>query len=519
MSLTGQIIRKDLARLRLPLSLWVLFVVGTTVGFGVWGAPGGDGDAAQINHWIEGMNGAGIATVLMQSTVGALLAAVLLLEDRPGGTTAFWMTRPMSGGRMLSAKILGGVFALGLIPALALGVVWLGLGFSVREAFWAAVEHVGWQIVVTVPALAVMALGGGLGRFALVALATWLVVAFTIIAIDVPVPRSLLHPQWVSRRGVFMVGMMLLGAGLALVLAYRRHRVLPVVLWGATLAALITARATVAEDRLAARVPANPAVGGVRWERLHLEDRTPAVTVITPASDAAGEWLAPLAAKVQTASAEKFWELERGPTWAEEAARRLISGKPGAGPVTWRLALGEELARQLRENPALGPGEVRLARMEARVLWELPLRDAAEVRNGGAFAQVVSLGWVENFARRRIVVQERDSRLAIEEGVGANLGGRGMRRYNDYRVDVFLLVNRARGDGRMMNLQEIGTARMNSVLLTARALEFEPAEAMGPALKAWEEQAVIIKVRFTTKEAAVHGLPGGIVPAATEKKT
>lgn len=517
MSLTGQIIRKDLARLRVPLGLWVLFVVGTTLGFGLWVAPAGEGDTAQMNHWIEGMNGAGIATVLMQSTVGALLAAVLLLEDRPGGTTAFWMTRPMSGARVLIAKTLGGVFALGVIPALALVLVWLGLGFSVREAAWAAVEHVGWQIVVIVPALAVMASGGGLGRFALVALATWLVVVFTIIAVDAPVVRSLLGPQWVSPRGAVMVGVMLLGAGLALVFAYRRHRLLPAVLWGATLGALIAVRATVAEDRLAPRVLPNAAVAGVRWDRLHLNERIPAVTVVTPAPDATGQWLAPLAAKVQTATAEKPLELERSPAWAEAAARRLVSGRPEAGPVAWSLALGGELAGRLREAPRIEQGEVRLARMEARVLWELPLRDAVVARNGAAYAQVVSVGWVENFTRRRIVVQERDSRLAVEDGVGVNLGDRGMRRHDASRVDVFLLVNRARGYAQVLNVLEIGTARMNSVLLTARALEIEPAEAMGPALKAWEESAVLIKVRFIAKEAAVHGVPGGVVAVAEKK--
>ena len=167
----------------------------------------------------------------------------------------------------------------------------------------------------------------------------------------------------------------------------------------------------------------------------------------------------------------------------------------------------------------MGSGEVRLAKMQARVLWEMPLRIEAVGRSGSSLARLLSLGWAENFTRRRIVLQERDARLAIEEGVGLNLGERAMRRRDDARVDAFLLVNRARGYARVLGLQEIGTARMNSLLLTARVLEIEPAAAIGPALNAWEEGAVLIKVRFTTLEAAVQVLPGGTVTAMKETKS
>lgn len=513
MMLTWQIIRKDLARLILPLSLWVLFVVGTTVGFGLWLAPEGTGE---ISNWIEGVNGGGIAMVLLQSTVGTLLAAVMLLEDRPGGATAFWLTRPMSGTRMLVAKILGGVFGIAVIPAMALALCWVGLGFSLRETIWAAVEHLVWQTVLVVPALAVMAQGGGLGRFALVAMASWLVVMFTVIAIDTPSVRFLLHPQWVSTQGATMVGVLALGAALVLITAYRRHRVLPSVLWGVTLALLIVLRTTTGEVITGARVQPSPELEGVRWEQVRGDGGNQVVTLLTPGPDAAGRWLAPLAARVQATPAGKTYELERASAWAEVAARRLVGMERGSGPLTWSLALGGELAGQLRENPTMGAGEVRLAKMQARVLWEMPLRVEAAVRHGSSFARMLSLGWVDNFARRRIVLQERDARLAMEEGVGLNLGERAMRRRDDARVDAFLLVNRTRGYARVLGLQELGTARMNSLLLTARALEIEPAAAIGPALNAWEEEAVVIKVRFTTLEAAVHGLPGGTVTAMKE---
>lgn len=514
MRLLWQIIRKDLARLAVPMSLWVLFVVGTTVGFGLWQAP----VSSEIGNWIEGVNGGGIAMVLLQSTVGTLLAAVLLLEDRPGATTAFWLTRPMSGTRMLVAKISGGVISVAVIPAMALALCWAGFGFSLRETMWAAGEHLVWQIMLVVPALAVMALGGGLGRFALVALATWLVVLFTVIAIDAPSVRFLLHPQWVSTRGATMIGVLALGSVLALITSYRRHRVLPSVVWGVTLTLLIVLRTATGETMTGDRVQPSPELGGVRWERVSGEGGTQVVTLLTPGLDAAGRWLAPLAAKVQATPAGKTYELERASAWAEVAARRLVGMEQGSGPLAWSLALGSELAGQLREKPTMGAGEVRLAKMQARVLWEMPLRVEAVGRSGSAYSRILSLGWADNFARRRIVLQERDARLAIDEGVGLNLGERGMRRRDDARVDTFLLVNRARGYARVLGLQELGTARMNSLLLTARALEIEPAAAIGPALNAWEEGAVLIKVRFITTAAAVQVLPGGNVTAMKETK-
>jgi hypothetical protein len=467
--LTWQIIRKDLT----PLS---------------------SGDGAEILGWIQGLHGGGIATVLLQSTVAALLAAVMVLEDPPGGTTAFWLTRPMNNGRLLVAKLLGGGLAFAVIPALALALCWLGFGFSLRETAWAAGEHLAWQIILVVPALAVMALGGGLGRFVIVALATWLVVVFTVIAVDAPSVRALLQPQWVSVRGAKMVGVLALGSVLALITSYRRHRVLPSVLWGVTLTILIVLRTATGETMTGARVQPSPELAGVRWERVREDGGTPVVTLLTPGPDEAGRWLAPLAARVQATPAGKAYELERASAWAEVAARRLVGMEQSSDPLAWSLALGSELAGQLRENPTIGSGEVRLAKMQARVLWEMPLRVEAVARSGSSLAQMVSLGWADNFSRRRIVLQERDARLAIDEGVGLNLGERGMRRRDDARVDAFLLV------------------------LTARALELEPAEAIGPALNAWEEGAVLIKVRFTTTEAAVHVLPGGTVTAMKEAK-
>lgn len=521
MMLTWQIIQKDLRRLTVPLGLWVLFVGGTTVGFGLYPAPELAGNAADIGGWIDGLYGGGIATVLLQSTVGALLIAVLVLEDPPGGTTAFWLTRPMSNTRLLAAKVLGGTLCIAVIPALALALCWLGFGFSLRETAWAAGEHVAWQIILVLPALAVMSLGGGLGRFAIVALATWLVVAFTVIAIDAPSVRLLLHPKWVDARGATMVGVLALGSFMTLVSSYHRRRVLSWVLWSVTLTLLIGLRAATGENWTKAPIQPSPAVEDVRWERVRLDGSTPVATLLTPGSDTAGVWLAPLAAKVQTTPAVKdgkTFELERAPAWGEAAALRVSGLERSTGPLAWNLTLGGDLAEELRRNPAVGPGEVRLAKMQARVLWEMPLRLAAEARSGAAYSRVVSLGWADNFSKRQIVLQERDARLAIGDGIGRSVGGRELRLRDETRADCFLLVNRARGYAHALAVREFGTARMNSMLLTARVLEIEPAVAIGPELSGWEEGAVLIKVRFTTLEAAVHVLPGGRVNAMKETK-
>ena len=312
MNLTWQIVRKDLMRLKVPLSLWLLFVVGMTMGFGLLPAPDDESSRRDLPGWISGLQGLGMAVAMLQGVVGALLAAVLGLEDPPNGTVAFWPTRPISRARLFGAKLLAGFVGLGLLPTLALIVVWLGFGFTLRETMLAASEHLAWQLAVLVPALALAVLGGGLGRFLAAALGVWLLLVFTVVFGDASMTEHLLYPTRLDPRGAALVGTLWFGCLGALGLAYARRQVAAWVIVGATLGAIVVVRAWIPDFGRRAMAPAKAEEERVRWQEAQVEGNAPSVRLVTPAQDAAG----------------RLW-----------AATRLI-GEPGAAVALAALTSG-----------------------------------------------------------------------------------------------------------------------------------------------------------------------------------
>jgi hypothetical protein len=101
MNLTWHIIKKDLRALRWPLLLWTLLIV-MKLGAGalLLTADGTEGDS-----WILSLDAAAKILAALE-VLSFILVAALVQEDPLVGTTAFWVTRPISGGRLLRAKLL-----------------------------------------------------------------------------------------------------------------------------------------------------------------------------------------------------------------------------------------------------------------------------------------------------------------------------------------------------------------------------------------------------------------------------
>ena len=102
-----------------------------------------------------------------------MLVAAFIHEDLTVGVGAEWRTRPISGSRLLGAKLLGLALALGLVPVLVLLPWWLACGYGGSEIARAVGETWLWQAAVVVLALPLAALTDGYARFLL-----WTVVAF-----------------------------------------------------------------------------------------------------------------------------------------------------------------------------------------------------------------------------------------------------------------------------------------------------------------------------------------------------
>lgn len=213
MRLIWHIIWKDIVRERWALLLWVL-LFAAQIGLGV--VVLGRDAVPDVTQLADLKSSAG-AIVFLQVVLGYVLVARLVQADPAVGTNLFWVTRPISAGRMLVAKALGALLSVGLLPVLLLLPWWLYCHFDARAVLWTAVETVGWQLLVIAPAFLIASLADNPGR---VLLAT-LLLAMGAVALGMIVPVVVVtSPAWNRSGGGIMftrywlAGMLLIvGAG------------------------------------------------------------------------------------------------------------------------------------------------------------------------------------------------------------------------------------------------------------------------------------------------------------------
>jgi hypothetical protein len=212
MKLTLHIVGKDLRHLRGRLGLWVAVLVAKTLlGFAVLA---GDAPGYLARHATE----ASMVLIGLDAGLCFLLAALLVQEDPLVGARAFWLTRPVSKARMLTAKLLGAALFFGVTPLVVWLPWWLHCGYGLREIAWAAAETLYWQALVVVPAMLLAALTDSLSRMLL-----W---AMVLLA---AVPTGLaITGQWINEapvgvgasRMTLMVVILVLAAAAAVVRQY-----------------------------------------------------------------------------------------------------------------------------------------------------------------------------------------------------------------------------------------------------------------------------------------------------------
>jgi hypothetical protein len=160
MNLTWHIVKKDLRALRWPILLWVLVIV-TKLGIGVAMLTA---DGTEGPEWFRRLD---MFSKVMAGIEGVcfVFMAALIHEDLLVGTTAFWMTRPISGGRLLRAKLLGIGLVFWVMPVLVSLPWWQGCGYGLREIAWAAAETVAIQAIFVLVGLLWAVVTDGYARF------------------------------------------------------------------------------------------------------------------------------------------------------------------------------------------------------------------------------------------------------------------------------------------------------------------------------------------------------------------
>ena len=88
----------------------------------------------------------------LQAAVGYILTVILLHEHRIVGTSPYWLTRPISRGRLLGAKAIGIFVMLGLLPVILSLPWWLWCGFNTGQIIDAAGETILVMMLIALPA-------------------------------------------------------------------------------------------------------------------------------------------------------------------------------------------------------------------------------------------------------------------------------------------------------------------------------------------------------------------------------
>lgn len=216
MNLTWHIVKKDLRALKWPLLLWLLLIIAR-LGIGVMllNAEGTEGI-----EWFNRMD-------LMAKTLGALelvsfvLTAAVIQQDLLVGTTAFWMTRPISGARLLRAKLLGIGLVFFVAPVMVTLPWWLGCDYGINEIAWAVAETVAVQAVAVLIGLLWSVVTDGFARFLMWTLVTLVATPMLtgIIAYHASRHRGSILPELVATR--FLLVLLLAIGGILVVVVHQ----------------------------------------------------------------------------------------------------------------------------------------------------------------------------------------------------------------------------------------------------------------------------------------------------------
>jgi hypothetical protein len=231
MKLVWHIFLKDLRRLAVPLALWAA-LLAAKYAFG-WHMIRWEG--ASENEF-KRMVGVEVMLIALECVACFLLATRLVHEDPLVGRDVFWVTRPISGARLLAAKIFGAVLFFAVLPVAIEVPWWLANHYGWAEMQPAIVEALVWQIAIVAPAMLLAVLTDGLSRVLLwtlvvAAFATWWLLLATAgapgegsywrglawtrscveLAVGTAMIATVVALQYLTRRRVRSIGVVVIG--------------------------------------------------------------------------------------------------------------------------------------------------------------------------------------------------------------------------------------------------------------------------------------------------------------------
>ncbi len=400
MNLTCHIVKKDFRRLQVPLVLWALLLVAQ-IFIGVR-LLHGDGDNLE---WFGRMGLYSYLFFALDLVVSYVLVAMLIHEDPLTRSQEFWLTRPISGGRLLAAKSVGAVLMFGALPVAIWLPWWLASGYGWHEVAAAIFETLVLKWVVIIPALLLAALTANFSRYLTWTLASILMLvlasAFLTATLTIPQRWSAAAPGLTETRP----GLTLLAAAMGVAIVVVCHQFLTrrtvrsfvisgsgfalatliVILWPWDLykiESVPAAQQSAVEDKVSISVD-RIRIGPPRFAK---SDRSAQLNYqmtvhgIPDGLDLVGFWsrrgfLSEHTWRWPDGSLLKFDGYLGVPAdfedWTDGAVRNLL-GVQGLKPDSRRNELTIAIQRQLREGPRLSAQFFLSTEMAARMLQEPP---------------------------------------------------------------------------------------------------------------------------------------------------
>lgn len=444
MNLAWHIAKKDMRRLALPTGGWLVVLVAAAIAFRVISPPAEGHAASAIDMWQKLAMIWGRLLEWLQIFIAGLLAGYLVIDDPLTDTNSFWLTRPISRGRLLAAKLMAAAVLFLAAPIALLLPVWLACGFGagdIAAAGWQFVaSHGGWILF----ALMAASLARSLPQFLFFSLVIAGGFAATSV-IAASVWRDAPMAVYASREWLVMTGVLpVMGVVLTHQFLTRRVARTWLLVGGALVAALLIRSTWLHELPIGGAAPRlePPRAGD------HAEDIV-----------AAPSFTKYQANSVPTLYGKTVWRpdiffvpmiahsprgevaMRAGGMWEAQASLHALQAKPPTDPLRWQLVtrLFRPVAMTTDGTNLAGTLEVWAVR--TRVLGEMPVRVGAELRVGANRTRILALQFNEG-RLDRIYLEESDalahSRGRWNDPWSARTSG------NESHVDCYALVNAAK---------------------------------------------------------------------------
>ena len=473
MRLVWHIVVKDARRFALMLLVWLITMTGPTI-LGL-STPSPEGHiATSINMTLGALKMAVRFMEFAMMLLGYLLAGSLVLEDSLAGSTEFWKTRPLSGGRLLAAKVLGAVCLLIVAPLIVLAVIWCANGFAWTDIADAAHSFVTAQARLVLLALALASLSRSLAQFVLYTLlligaAAGCFALTQLMAGVVPshigVSRTLLAFGTITVVAVVVLPLQFLTRRtrhawtlivVAFVACFCIRLAWPWDIESGAQASRHAARfKEQPEDRMAA-VVMEPTF---RKSRVNSNE---ALNLFGHTAWTAGGFYAPTFAK----TADGFYAMRSSGVWESEAGLRTLGFKNDSGPLRWQL-IASHWPKLNVENPEL-TGVVEIWFVRPRIVGEAPLRVGEHFRSGANLTRILFLDRNEANRLDAIFIEERDSEAAAQAGWGPDWSPGDAQRA--VYVDQYCVVNRAKQKAQALQASALGAIDVNAIVVQYRRL-------------------------------------------------